>query len=119
MSIDTISLTIGAKVPTAIYTSSAEPVCVVDTMAERSDDEAVARRLVAAWNACLGISITSLEAMHAHYFGAVDAQRKLEAERDRDTLLAAIEQAINSEDGVSGRTADQILRQARDKVLGD
>lgn len=38
MSLENISLTIGAKVPTAIYTSSAEPVCIVDTMGERKDD---------------------------------------------------------------------------------
>lgn len=119
MSIDTISLTIGAKVPTAIYTSSAEPVCIVDSMGERKDDADVARRLVACWNACKGMSINSLESMPGHFFGAVMAERKLQAEQQRDELLAAIEQAINSEDGVCGRTADQILRQARDKVLGD
>jgi hypothetical protein len=98
MSIDTTPLKTGTKVPTAIYTASDEPVCVVDTMAERSDDTDVARRLVAAWNACLGISITSLEAMHAHYFGAVDAQRKLEAERQRDEMLAALRTIAESEE---------------------
>jgi hypothetical protein len=84
-----------------------------------AEDRENARRLVACWNACLGMSIESLESMPGHYFGAVMAERRLTAEQQREELLAAIEQAINSEDGVSGRTADQILRQARDKVLGD
>lgn len=74
-------LKLGEKVRTAIYTASDEPVCVVDSMDERADDSAVARRLVACWNTCLGISLESLEAMHAHYFGAVDAQARKDASR--------------------------------------
>jgi hypothetical protein len=62
MCIDTISLTRAAKVPTAIYTSSAEPVCIVDTMGERKDDAEVARRLVACWNACRGFTTEEMEA---------------------------------------------------------
>lgn len=62
MSIETISLTRGAKVPTAIYTSSAEPVCIVDSMAERKDDADIARRIVACWNACKGFTTDEMEA---------------------------------------------------------
>ena len=65
MSIETISLTIGAKVPTAIYTSSAEPVCIVDTMGERKDDAEVARRIKACWNACRFIPTDNLERISA------------------------------------------------------
>lgn len=65
MSLETISLTIGAKVPTAIYTSSAEPVCIVDTMGERKDDADVARRIKACWNACRFIATADLEDMVA------------------------------------------------------
>ena len=65
MNIDTISLTRSAKVPTAIYTSSAEPVCVVDSMAERKDDAEVARRIKACWNACRFIATADLEDMVA------------------------------------------------------
>lgn len=65
MSLENISLTIGAKVPTAIYTSSAEPVCIVDTMGERKDDADVARRIKACWNACRFIPTANLEAMAA------------------------------------------------------
>lgn len=65
MCIETISLTIGAKVPTAIYSSSAEPVCIVDSMGERKDDAEVARRIKACWNACRSIATEDLEQMIA------------------------------------------------------
>jgi len=65
MSLDTISLTRGSKVPSAIYTSSAEPVCVIDSMSERNDDAELARRIVACWNACRGIETDFLEAIAA------------------------------------------------------
>ena len=77
MSIDTISLTRSAKVPTAIYTSSAEPVCIVDSMTERNDDEEVARRLVACWNACRGFTT---EEMEAWSFQMEDARKALAAQ---------------------------------------
>lgn len=74
-------LKLGEKVSTAIYTASDEPVCVVDSMQERVDDSAVARRIVACWNACMGISTQSLASMPGHYFGAVDAQARTDATR--------------------------------------
>lgn len=64
MSIDTIALTIGAKVPTAIYTSSGEPVCIVDTMGERRDIAQVALRIQACWNACRGITQDELDQLN-------------------------------------------------------
>jgi len=84
-------LKIGTKVPTAIYTASDEPVCIVDSMKERTDDAQVARRLVACWNACLGISTEALEAMPGHFFGAIAVQRGMMTWRHRDELLAALE----------------------------
>jgi hypothetical protein len=119
MSIDTISLTRGAKVPTAIYTSSAEPVCIVDSMAERKDDSEVARRIVACWNACKGMSIAALESMPGHYFGAAMQSRQLLAEKQRDELLAAIDAALDSYGLEEGMQAETVLLHARDKVLGD
>lgn len=112
-------LKIGTKVPTAIYTASDEPVCIVDSMKERADDAAVARRLAACWNTCLGISTGALEAMPGHFFGAVDAQRNLDAERQRDTLLAAIEKVLDDLRGIyMAEPAADALRQARDEVMG-
>ena len=57
------TLTLGTKVPTAIYTSFGEPVCIVDSMRERTDDKAVARRLVACWNACKGLDLAEVEGL--------------------------------------------------------
>lgn len=74
-------LKLGDKIPTAIYTASDEPVCVVDSMHERADDSAVARRIVVCWNACMGISTQSLASMPGHYFGAVGAQARADAAR--------------------------------------
>jgi hypothetical protein len=98
MSIDTTPLKVSDTHGSHIHTSIDTFVCKVDCQTVNDLDTDVARRLVAAWNACLGISITSLEAMHAHYFGAVDAQRKLEAERQRDELLAALRTIAESEE---------------------
>lgn len=109
-------LKLGDKVPTAIYTASDEPVCVVDSMQERADDSAVARRLAACWNACMGISVESLEAMYGHYFGAVDAQRKLEAEKDRDILLSACHHIARG--GIESFEMLKTARQAIKKVEG-
>ena len=81
MNIDTISLTRSAKVPTAIYTSSAEPVCVVDSMAERNDDAEVARRLVACWNACKGFTT---EEMEAWSFQMEEARKAFAAQAERE-----------------------------------
>lgn len=84
-------LKLGVKVPTAIYTASDEPVCVVDSMHELADDHTVARRLVACWNTCMGISTEALEGMPGHFFGAVHSQRKIDAEQARDELLKALQ----------------------------
>lgn len=121
MSLETTTLTIGAKVPTAIYTTTQpvfEPVCIVDSMRERHEDAAMARRLVACWNACLGMSTKALESMPGHYFGAVLEQRKLTAEQQRDDLLAAINQALDDLRGnYTAGPAVEKLRQARDNVM--
>ena len=87
-------LKLGIKVPTAIYTASDEPVCVVDSMQERSDDTAVARRIAACWNACLGISTENLESMPGHYFGAVAAELQ---RKPRVTTAAELKQQAKSD----------------------
>lgn len=71
MNTQDLQLKLGDKVPTAIYFVSGEPVCVVDSMQELTDDKAVAERLVACWNACLGMSTKSLSLMAGNYYGAV------------------------------------------------
>lgn len=71
MNTQDLQLKLGDKVPTAIYLVSGEPVCVVDSMQELVNDKAVAERLVACWNACLGMSTKSLSLMAGNYYGAV------------------------------------------------
>lgn len=83
-----------------------------------SEARANARRLVACWNACEGMSTESLEAMPAHFFGAVGIERKTRVEQERNQLLFAIEQALEAEGDVFAPMVATILRQARDKVLG-
>lgn len=87
-------LKLGTKVRTAIYTASDEPVCLVDSMQERTDDGEVARRLVACWNACLGISTANLESMPGHYFGAVAAEQQ---RKPRVTTAAELKQQAKSD----------------------
>lgn len=89
---NTIKLKVGSKVPSAIYTDddASAPVCIVYSMGEikgGSTDKSIARRLVACWNACEGISTENLEGNLpvkelAHRYNA--------ALRERDALLAAI-----------------------------
>lgn len=79
-------LKLGQKVPTAIYTASDEPVCVVDSMHERADDCAVARRLVACWNACQGLSTQSLESMPGNFFGHTSTMRPLMRQSIEDVM---------------------------------
>ena len=87
-------LKLGTKVPTAIYTASDEPVCLVDSMQEGTDDREVARRLVACWNACLGMSTANLESMPGHYFGAVAAEPQ---RKPRVTTAAELKQQAKSD----------------------
>lgn len=82
MNAQDLQLKLGDKVPTAIYFVNDEPVCVVDSMQERTDDKAVAERLVACWNACLGISTKSLSLMAGNYYGAVQHSLKLQADAE-------------------------------------
>ena len=75
MNTQDLQLTLGDKVRTAIYFVGGEPVCVVDSMQERIDDKAIAERLVACWNACLGMSTKSLSLMAGNYYGAIQHSR--------------------------------------------
>jgi hypothetical protein len=81
-----LQLKLGTKVPTAIYFVNDEPVCVVDSMQERIDDKDVAERLVACWNACLGMSTKSLSLMAGNYYGAIQHSRD---HQDNDELFNA------------------------------
>lgn len=74
MSINDRPLKTGSKVRAAIYTASDEPVCIVDSMGELNEDAEVSRRLVACWNACIGLSTRSLEAMPGGFYGALQAE---------------------------------------------
>lgn len=83
-------LKIGRKVPTAIYTSADVPVCIVDTMGEvrgSKVDQEFARRLVACWNACEGITTDNLEANLPVKELATRYNANL---RQRDELLARL-----------------------------
>lgn len=84
MSIHNLTLTVGTKVRTAIYTSTGEPVTNVDSMKERTDDADVARRLVACWNALAGMSTEDIEAM------AAEAKRKRESLAADESYLASL-----------------------------
>lgn len=84
-------LRIGRKVARGIYTESGNPVCIVDTMGELPGyavDVAVARRLVACWNACEGIRTEALE-HRSHLLKAGDDQITM-LTAQRDELLEAL-----------------------------
>lgn len=83
-----------------------------------SEARANARRLVACWNACEGLSTENLET-NVPIKQGLDGLNQLlrSAEQQRDELLAAIDGALS--DLQAGSSPFASLRQARDKVLGD
>lgn len=85
--INTITLKLGTKVPAAIYTASDEPVCIVDSMQERSDDKAVAARIVACWNACQGAPTDALHPAALADAWRLAASRLDQMEADRKQAL--------------------------------
>lgn len=91
----------GVKVPTAIYTASNEPVCIVDSMSELSDDQDVAKRMVACWNACLGIGTNSLELMPGNYFGAIAEERTRLREQQETAVMPLIGPLLDAWDSCS------------------
>jgi len=117
-------LKIGTKVPTAIYTASDEPVCIVDSMKERTDDAQVARRLVACWNACQGLSTLTLEKigamltpMQGIVFGAL-GNEFMQTEKQRDELLAALRQVRDLVDAYGSEDDNNAVGNAIAKCEG-
>ena len=71
----------------------------------RAEARANARRLVACWNACLGLTTENLER-----YGTLDRAsvashvRRDELQRDRDELLSALKELIAADQWLSGST---------------
>ena len=90
-------------------------ICCTTSMGDHDENEGNARRIVATWNACAGLSTESLETgptlMEAHQR---EERRADTAERDRDELRAALE-AI-----ASGNTdPDEMVKLAQEALAAN
>lgn len=74
-------------------------ICCTESMGDKAENEANARRIVATWNACAGISTEALETgptMMEAYQREEDRADK--AERERDELRTALEALVRDAD---------------------
>lgn len=92
-----LPLTNGAKVASAIYDADGVPVCIIDSMGEatRSAETEMARRIVACVNAFEGIDSDNaifLPDNNVRKVLVATELKRVELERQRDELLAALEE---------------------------
>ncbi len=96
------------------YITSSDTRVIAITLYNHEDQQSVgeaaanARRLVACWNACEGISTEALE-IERGMTGAVEKLliRKMEVEAQRDELLAALEWVLPLIEDYDGPDSDE------------